>query len=201
MQLSMPELGNSEGETGEQSADPFFSGIFFGKVADDCLQEGEIMARALHSELGGLIDIAVKGEVPTRVDEVMTREVVTLAPDQSFQEAITLVARHRFRHLLVVSADQRLAGVISDRDLLRFMIRNPRRDLSVVADVMKNDPVTVRPETSLSVAIAAMLTRRINCLPVVDVEKRLVGILTSTDLLHDFQKIQERIEGVDSSEL
>jgi CBS-domain-containing membrane protein len=86
-------------------------------------------------------------------------------------------------------------------DLLRFAIRNPHRDSSVVADVMKNDPVTVRPETSLSVAIAAMLTRRINCLPVVDAEARLVGILTSTDLLHDFQKIQERIEGVDSSEL
>ena len=106
------------------------------------------------------MNIAVKGKVPTRVDEVMTREVVTLSPDQSFQEAITLVARHRFRHLLVVSTDQRLAGVISDRDLLRFMVRNPHRDLSVVADVMKNDPVTVRPETLLSVAIAAMLTRR-----------------------------------------
>jgi CBS domain-containing protein len=179
----------------------FLSGIFFRKAADDCFLEGKIMARSLQSELGGLMDIAVKGEAPTRVDEVMTREVVTLAPDQSFQEAIALVARYRFRHLLVVSADQRLAGVISDRDLLRFMIRNPHRDSSVVADVMKSDPITVRPETSLSVAIAEMLTRRINCLPVVDTEKRLVGVLTSTDLLRDFQKIQERIEGVDSSEL
>lgn len=158
------------------------------------------MAKSL-SKLEGLMGVSVQGEAPTRVDEVMTREVVTLAPDHSFQEAITLVARHRFRHLLVVSADQRLAGVISDRDLLRFMIRSPYRDASIVADVMKNDPITVQPESSLSVAIATMLTRRINCLPVVDAEGRLAGILTSTDLLRAFQKIQERIEGVDSSEI
>jgi CBS domain-containing protein len=158
------------------------------------------MAKLL-SELERIIGISAKGEAPTRVDEVMTREVVTLAPDHSFQEAITLVARHRFRHLLVVNADRRLAGVISDRDLLRFMIRNTHRESSTVADVMKNDPITVRPESSLSAAIAEMLTRRINCLPVVDAEGRLAGILTSTDLLRDFQKIQEQIEGVDSSEI
>ncbi len=158
------------------------------------------MAKSL-SEIEKRIDVAVQGEAPTRVGEVMTREVVALAPEQSFQEAITLVARHRFRHLLVVNADQRLAGVISDRDLLRFMIRNPDRDASTVADVMKNDPITVRPESPLSTAIAEMLTRRINCLPVVDAEGRLVGILTSTDLLRAFQKMQERIEGVDFSEI
>lgn len=158
------------------------------------------MARSV-SKGEGRIEVAVQGKTPTRVAEVMTREVVTLAPAQSFQEAITLVARHRFRHLLVVNTDRRLAGVISDRDLLRFMIRNPDRDASTVADVMKTDAITVGPESSLSAAIAEMLTRRINCLPVVDGEGRLVGILTSTDLLRAFQKIQERVEGIDLSEI
>lgn len=131
---------------------------------------------------------------PTRIDEVMTCAVVTLSPEQSFQEAISLIARHRFRHLLVVDAESRLAGVISDRDLLRFMIREPHWDSTPVAEVMRVHPVTVRPETPLSTAIAEMLTRQINCLPVVDGEGRVCGILTSTDLLRTFRQVQERIE-------
>ncbi len=131
---------------------------------------------------------------PTRIDAVMTRAVITLSPEQSFQEAISLIARHRFRHLLVVDTESRLAGVISDRDLLRFMIREPHWNSTTVAEVMRPHPVTVRPETPLSTAIAEMLTRHINCLPVVDGEGRVCGILTSTDLLRTFQQVQERIE-------
>ena len=151
------------------------------------------MSRTLPDQLG-LMDPGVVAATPTRVAEVMTREVITLSPRHSFQQAITLVARHRFRHLLVVEADARLAGVISDRDLLRFMAREPHWDTATVAEVMKPQPVTVRAETPLSTAIAEMLTRRINCLPVVDEAGRVCGILTSTDLLQAFQQIQAWIE-------
>jgi CBS domain-containing protein len=133
---------------------------------------------------------------PTRVAEVMTREVVSLSSDQSFFEALSLLARHRFRHLLVVEADHRLAGVISDRDLLRVMTRKPTLDSTRVSDFMKKELVTVRPEASLSEAVAEMLAHRINCLPVVDDLGRVCGILTSTDLLRAFQKVQQWIERV-----
>jgi CBS domain-containing protein len=136
--------------------------------------------------------------MPTHVREVMTREVIMLSPGHSFQEAITLIARHRFRHLLVTDAEKRLAGVLSDRDLLRFMVREPRWDTATVAEVMRTDPVTVRSDALLSIATDQMLTRRINCLPVVDENGRVEGILTSTDLLRAFQKMQEKIEKVDT---
>lgn len=138
--------------------------------------------------------LQVEQDAPTQVSEVMTRNVVATAPDHSVQEAITLVARHRFRHLLVVTGDQHLAGVISDRDLLRFMIREPQWGGAAVAEVMRTDPITVRPDTLLSAAITEMLNRRINCLPVVDGDERVVGILTSTDLLRVFRAMQERLE-------
>jgi CBS domain-containing protein len=146
------------------------------------------------SDLRGLATPEALAAVPTRVGEVMTREVMTLSPQQSFLEALSLLARHRFRHLLVMDVDKRLAGVISDRDLLRFMTRRPNLDDAAVADFMKRDPVTVHTETPLSTAIVEMLTRRINCLPVVDAEGRVEGILTSTDLLRVFQHVQEWIE-------
>jgi CBS domain-containing protein len=145
--------------------------------------------------------IQVENKIPTQVAEVMTRNVVATAPDHSVQEAITLVARHRFRHLLVVTGDQRLAGVISDRDLLRFMIREPQWGTAAVAEVMRTDPITARPDTLLSTAITEMLNRRINCLPVVDADTQVVGILTSTDLLRVFRTMQERIEQSDVKNL
>lgn len=158
------------------------------------------MARLL-SEDAGATDMQTSGNPPTCVAEVMTRDVVVLSPQQSFQEAITLIARHRFRHLLVTDAKGHLAGVISDRDLLRFMIRDPQWESATVTDVMKSDLVTTTPAASLSTAIGEMLSRRINCLPVVEADGRLVGILTSTDLLRAFQQIQEQIEQEDAVDL
>lgn len=132
--------------------------------------------------------------IPHRVREVMTREPVTLTPEQSFGEALALLARNRFRHLLVVDDTARLAGVLSDRDLLRTMSRTPDLDRATVADVMQSDVISVEPQTLLSDAAAQMLDRRINCLPVVEAG-RLCGILTSTDLLRAFHRLQERAEG------
>lgn len=163
-------------------------------------EKGEAMSISL-SELGEVKQVQIEQSISTKVAEVMTREVIATAPDHSVQEAITLMARHRFRHLLVLTADQRLAGVISDRDLLRFMIREPQWGTVAVAEVMKTDPITVNPDTQLSAAVAEMLRRRINCLPVVEKGNRVVGILTSTDLLRTLQKIQEWIEQGDSVNL
>ena len=132
--------------------------------------------------------------IPHLVREVMTREPVTLTPEQSFGEALALLARNRFRHLLVVDDTGRLAGVLSDRDLLRTMSRTPDLDRATVADVMQSDVISVEPQTLLSDAAAQMLDRRINCLPVVEAG-RLCGILTSTDLLRAFHRLQERAEG------
>lgn len=138
--------------------------------------------------------LAVCMITPQRVAQVMTREVVSLSPQQSVLDALMLLARHRFRHLLVVDADNHLVGVLSDRDLLRFLTREPQRETAAVTAVLKPHQMTVRPDTFLSTAAEAMLTRHVNCLPVTDEEGRVRGILTSTDLLRAFQQVQEWIE-------
>ena len=137
--------------------------------------------------------MAAQKTYPQQVKEVMTRDVVALRPQQPFAQALALLAQHRFRHLLVIDADARLAGVISDRDLLRCMSRESDLERLTVADIMWSAVVTVQPDTLLSEAAAQMLSRRINCLPVVE-HDRVCGILTSTDLLQAFQTIQTHIE-------
>jgi len=132
--------------------------------------------------------------LPRQVQDVMTHEVVTLTLPQPFTEPLALLARHRFRHLIVIETDARLAGVISDRDMLRFMSSGADLKSAIVADVMCFEVLTIRPETLLSEAAGQMLSRRFNCLPVIDENGRLCGILTSTDLLQAFQRMQEGVE-------
>lgn len=135
------------------------------------------------------------GSAPVRVGEIMTKEVVSLYPGQSFCEAVGLMANRPFRHIVVVHPNGRLAGVISDRDLLRAMGAATDWKEKRVSDVMTQDVFTVSPETPLSVAVQEFLSRRINCLPVLyDENQQVCGILTSTDLLNVLAKFQTFIE-------
>jgi len=129
-----------------------------------------------------------------RVGDVMTRKLVTLSPHHTFGEAVQLMSNHRFRHFLVLHADGKLAGVFSDRDVLRALGRTPNWQAKTVSGVMTHNVVTVKPDALLSVAATEMIKRRINCLPVIGEDGKVCGIITSTDLLVTYQKLQEKLE-------
>jgi CBS domain-containing protein len=134
-------------------------------------------------------------DAPTYVSEIMTRDVVSLYPSQSFGEAVGLMANRPFRHVLVIHPNGRLAGVVSDRDLLRVMGATTDWKEKRISDVMTRDVFNVTPQTLLSVAVREILARRINCLPVLyDENKQVCGIVTSTDLLIAFEKLQASLE-------
>jgi CBS domain-containing protein len=133
-------------------------------------------------------------ETPIHVSEVMTKDAKTLAPEQSFAEAVALMANQSFRHILIADEDERLQGVVSDRDVLRALARTPNWNDKTVSEIMTSDLVTVTPDAPISVAVKAMLAARINCLPVIGPDGRVCGILTSTDLLKAYEKIQALIE-------
>jgi CBS-domain-containing membrane protein len=129
-----------------------------------------------------------------RVADVMTRKTVTLSPHHGFAEAVSLMADRHFRHIVVVDTGGQIVGVISDRDILRTLARSNNWQTKDVSQIMTGDPVTVKRETPLSVAVAKMVAKRINCLPVLDDEGKVCGILTSTDLLKAYQKLLESLE-------
>jgi len=130
----------------------------------------------------------------TSVADIMTTTLTTLSPHYTFGEAVQLMANSPFRHFLVINADRTLAGVFSDRDVLRALGRTPNWQAKAVSGVMTRHVVTVNPKTPLSIAAMLMLERRINCLPVVDDDRKVCGILTSTDLLSVYQKMQASLE-------
>jgi acetoin utilization protein AcuB len=128
------------------------------------------------------------------VADVMTRKTVSLSPHHGLAEAVSLMADRHFRHIVVVDTGGQILGVISDRDILRTLARTTNWQTKDVSQIMTRDPFTVKRETPLSVAVAKIVAKRINCLPVLDDEGKVCGIVTSTDLLKAYQKLLESLE-------
>ena len=135
-----------------------------------------------------------KAAVPQTIADLMTTRVVTVDVDTTLLEAIDLFVKHGFRHLVVTDADQRLAGVLSDRDALRHMARGNDARTATVGAVMKYEAIVVRPDTPVTEATDLLRAHRINCLPVVDAGRILLGIVTTTDLLATLRTVLERVE-------
>ena len=120
------------------------------------------------------------------VSQVMTRQPSCVSPHVSALELIEIFHEKMFRHLLVTDADEKLIGVISDRDVVRCLGYDRKPDRETLGriktrEIMSTDLVTVGPDTSLSHAISILLGQGISCLPVIE-DGRLVGIVTNTDL-------------------
>jgi CBS domain-containing protein len=128
-----------------------------------------------------------------RVRDVMSTAVEHVSPDQQLSDAIGLFAEKRFRHLLVTT-DGKLAGVLSDRDVLRFLARHPGGSDKTVADAMTPQPTTTGPDSSLAEAVKVLIEKRINCLPVVIDDGVVKGILTTTDLLRALHSMVSNLE-------
>jgi acetoin utilization protein AcuB len=129
------------------------------------------------------------------IDSIMSRDVVTVSPDAALMEIRSLLQERGFRHLLVVEADDTLCGVISDRDVLRALspfldtFSEEHRDVKTLSrpasEVMRREPITVAPDTTIEAAAQVLLDNNISSLPVV-ADGALVGIVTTKDLLEHY---------------
>ncbi len=150
-------------------------------------------ATAQTASRGASSALEALARIPASIEDVMTRTVTTLSATDSVFDAVQLFGECGFRHVLVVDGDERLMGVVSDRDALRSMARGRAADQTRVADIMARDGVVARPNMSLMDAIDVMAFYRIHCLPVVDADGRACGIVTTTDLLGTFHEFLDRL--------
>jgi CBS domain-containing protein len=124
----------------------------------------------------------------------MKREVITIMEQDNLLSIEEGMKRFGMRHLPVVDGD-RLVGLITHRDILRIThssLRSYRLDQEIdrrkqeetfVADVMTREVLTVNPDTTIKEAAKIIVDHHIGCLPVVDAERRLLGIVTEFDLV------------------
>jgi CBS domain-containing protein len=145
----------------------------------------------------GVRDAAVPGVHPpgaaVTVGDVMTRDVVTIASTDLLSAAWRTMRERRIRHLPVVDGHGRVVGIVTHRDLLAASPSSLRlydeRDRvrgfgwARAGDIMESHVSTAAAGESAADVCLRMVRQKIGCLPVVEPDGTLVGIVTEEDFL------------------
>ena len=126
--------------------------------------------------------------VPVR--QVMRRPRFLAMPHTHISDAFEAMSSNDIRHLPVVDESGALVGILDERSLMIASFRDPKRPEAptIFADVTASEimflPTSIAsPDAPLSDLIITMLNHRLTCLPVVDEDDRLCGLLTRTDVI------------------
>ncbi|MEW6982597.1 CBS domain-containing protein [Colwelliaceae bacterium 6471] len=119
------------------------------------------------------------------VDEIMSKPAITLSENISYDEAKREFQRHKFHHFPIMSEDNRLVGIISDRDMLANAALH-EKDRNVARPVnafMSKSVVTASPKTYIREIAQVMLSQYISAMPITNDSGGLLGIVTRSDIL------------------
>lgn len=139
----------------------------------------------------------------TKVRNCMTSPVISVTPNTSLPTAKQVMLEHNIRHLPVVK-NQKLVGVLSSGDIRRTSPSDATSlsvwelnylwDQMLVESSMTTRVITVAPHTPLLDAARLLIEHRFGCLPVVDANGHLEGMLTEVDILRFLTKSIEETE-------
>lgn len=134
-----------------------------------------------------------------RLSEVMAKGVVTVRDSDPFHIVLEKFIAHDIRHLPVVNDAGCVTGLISQRQL--YKISSPRRledgtlyydkttlDAFILKNVMIKDPHVMREDQTLKEAMYAMAHFKLGCIPIVDIHRFPLGIITRVDVINFFLK-------------
>lgn len=149
----------------------------------------------------------------------MTAQVISVRPDTPLMEAAELLAKHGFDGVPVVEDGGKLVGILTEYDLIskgsaihlptfQKIIQNMgvygkdkshfKKDFEDIAalkvkDVMNNDPLTLPEGASYEDAVAAFRDHhRVNPIPVINNERKVVGVVSRYDILKPLHLVDNR---------
>jgi acetoin utilization protein AcuB len=126
------------------------------------------------------------GAESTIVSAIMTRELTVADPEQPVAELLDLFSRVEFHHIPVV-VDQELVGIVTDYYIEKsFGEAGSDVDGLTAGGIMSTELVTADGNTSVDCAAILLLENDISCLPIIDDDELLVGLVTWKDLLKYF---------------
>ena len=117
-----------------------------------------------------------------KVEDIMTQAAVTDAPDDTLSEAAAKMRQQQTGSLLVMEGDT-LAGIVTERDVLKVVGEGQDPKSVSLRDAMTSDVVTIRPDTSIKDAAEIMFQKWFRHLPVTTEDGKVVGIISLRDLL------------------
>jgi acetoin utilization protein AcuB len=130
-----------------------------------------------------------------QVAEYMQTSLITVPPEALVSVAQHQMRLHRVRHLPVVNTAQDCIGILTDRDIRQAAVSDTAMgeyDLDyllekmTVQDIMTRQVITVRTDTSMAEAGRLFIDTKVGCLPVLDDARKLVGLLTVSDVLQAY---------------
>ncbi len=147
-------------------------------------------------------------------ESIMSKPVVSVNQEIALVQAATLLAQKKVSGAPVVDHEEKLVGIVSEKDFLQEMgfgatpsfmqiATHCLNDKScmigrlhnrTVGDIMTSPPITGTPEMTIGAISALFADRQINRLPIVDEDGRPIGIVTRTDLAHSFNVIDREQE-------
>jgi len=110
-------------------------------------------------------------------------EVAVVSADALLQDAIFAITKARAGAAAVAGSDRQLAGIITDGDIRRALLSDPDALSGRAADVMTRDPKITHPEAPAIEALGLMKEYKIGDMPVLDADRRLLGMLNLKDML------------------
>jgi IMP dehydrogenase len=118
-----------------------------------------------------------------RAEDLIERNVVSVGPDATVSEVERLMNQHGISGVPVME-NGKVIGIVSRRDVRAII---PKRGSESIRKVMTREPITADEHISMETALEIMYTNKVERLPVVDSEGRLIGIVTMQDILEKRQ--------------
>lgn len=132
-----------------------------------------------------------------KIRDLMTPGVRTISPEASIRDAARLMAEADIGAIPVASGD-RLAGMVTDRDIVIRAVASGKAADATVGEVMSHEVLYCREDDDIQDVCENMSDLQIRRLPVVNAAKRLVGIVSLADIADraDAEEVGEALEAI-----
>lgn len=158
-------------------------------LTSDQWQIAQILAHAESNQ-----SIVKKGIYRMKVSDIMSTEVICISDGASLKDAHHLMQTRGVRHLPVISeTDGTLVGVLTHKKMIASVLSmlnkygqgalDRKERYTPIATVMDKDCQSLTPDEPLTVVVEYFIGNKLGCLPVVDNNKKVLGIVTSSDFI------------------
>ena len=120
----------------------------------------------------------------TVLQSMSQRHVLSLGPTASVHDAACAMTRANCGSVLIIDSAGTMLGILTERDLMtRVLAKGLAANATAVTQVMTRHPQCITPEVKVADAVLIMIERGFRHLPIVDADKRVLGVFSARDAL------------------
>ncbi|MBM9579354.1 CBS domain-containing protein [Leptospira sp. 201903070] len=126
--------------------------------------------------------------------DLMSSPVVSFEENDPIERADEIFFQKGFRHVPVIKEESTLCGILSDRDWMRWQLTRGKEVglAKTIGDIMKTKVLSVQMYAGIGEISKVLFEERIGCLPVVNEQTQVIGMITRSDVLRAILKVNER---------